>query len=195
VLWLAYGVLLLPLWLGGGSLVARVIGGNDAIDGIGLVILQVWPAVAVAVAVTRHGLYAIDRLVNRTLVYAALMGILVATYALVAFLSGLVVGGSAASASFATLAAVLAFRPLHGRVQRIIDRRFAPARFEATRCCASFSRMCATGAPSRRTSARWWPSRSGIRRPRCCSACRRPAPTLPAAGASSTRCPRTPVRA
>jgi signal transduction histidine kinase len=138
VLWLAYGVLLLPLWLGGGSLVARVIGWNDAIDGIGLVILQVWPAVAVAVAVTRHGLYAIDRLVNRTLVYAALTGILVATYALVAFLSGLVVGGSAAAASFATLAAVLAFRPLHGRVQRIIDRRFAPARFEATRLLREF---------------------------------------------------------
>jgi signal transduction histidine kinase len=138
VLWLAYGVLLLPLWLGGGSLVARVIGWSDALDGIGLVILQVWPAVAVAVAVTRHGLYAIDRLVNRTLVYAALTAILVATYALVALVSGLVVGGSAASASLATLAAVLAFRPLHGRVQRLVDRRFAPARFEAVRLLREF---------------------------------------------------------
>jgi signal transduction histidine kinase len=138
VLWLAYGVLLLPLWLGGGSLLARVVGTSDAVDGIGLLILQVWPAVAVAVAVTRHGLYAIDRLVNRTLVYAALTAIVVATYALVALLSGLVVGGSAASASLATLAAVLAFRPLHGRVQRVVDRRFAPARFEATRLLREF---------------------------------------------------------
>ena len=138
VLWLAYGVLLLPLWLGGGTLVARLVGWSDGLDGIGLMILQVWPAVAVAVAVTRHGLYAIDRLVNRTLVYAALTAILVATYALVAFLSGLVVGGSATSASLATLAAVLAFRPLHGRVQRVVDRRFAPARFEATRLLREF---------------------------------------------------------
>jgi signal transduction histidine kinase len=33
---------------------------------------------------------------------------------------------------------MLAFRPLHGRVQRIIDRRFAPARFEATRLLREF---------------------------------------------------------
>ena len=40
VLWLAYGVLLLPLWLGGGRLVSRVIGWNDFVDGLGIVILQ-----------------------------------------------------------------------------------------------------------------------------------------------------------
>jgi hypothetical protein len=72
VLWLAYGALLLPLWLGGGSILARLVGWSDAVDFGGLMILQAWPAVAVAVAVTRHGLYAIDRLLNRTLVYAAL---------------------------------------------------------------------------------------------------------------------------
>jgi hypothetical protein len=138
VLWLAYGALLLPLWLGGGSLVSQLIGWNDAIDGIGLVILQVWPAVAVAVAVTRHGLYAIDRLVNRTLVYAALTALLVATYALVALGAGLMFGGSAASASIATLAAALAFRPLRDRLQRLVDRRLAPARFEAARLLREF---------------------------------------------------------
>jgi signal transduction histidine kinase len=138
ILWLAYGALLLPLWLGGGTLVARVTGFSDVIDGLGLVLIQVWPAVAVAIAVTRHGLYAIDRLVNRTLVYAALTALLVATYALVALGAGLVVGGSAASASLATLAAALAFRPLRDRVQRTVDRRFAPARFEAARLLREF---------------------------------------------------------
>jgi hypothetical protein len=68
VLWLAYGALVVPLWLLGGSLWSAFIGSFDPIDGIGLVFFQVWPGVAVAVAVTRHGLYAIDRLLNRTLV-------------------------------------------------------------------------------------------------------------------------------
>src|SRR6185295_7664780 len=106
------------LWLGGGSIVARLVGWSDALDFGGLMILQVWPAVAVAVAVTRHGLYAIDRLFNRTLVYVALI-------------AGLTAGGDALSASLATLAAVLVFLPLRDRLQRAVDRRFAKRRFAA----------------------------------------------------------------
>jgi len=138
VLWLAYGALLVPLWLGGGSLWSLLIGSTDPIDGIGLMLFQVWPGVAVAVAVTRHGLYAIDRLFNRTLVYAALTALLAGTYAVVALLVGLVVGGSAWSASLATLVAALAFRPLRDRVQNLVDRRFARARFEAVRLLRDF---------------------------------------------------------
>jgi signal transduction histidine kinase len=138
VLWLAYGALLVPLWLGVGSLWALLIGSTDPIDGIGLIVFQVWPGVAVAVAVTRHGLYAIDRLFNRTLVYAALTALLAGTYVVVALLVGLVVGGSAWSASLATLAAALAFRPLRDRVQDLVDRRFARARFEAVRLLRDF---------------------------------------------------------
>jgi signal transduction histidine kinase len=138
VLWLAYGALVVPLWLLGGSLWSAFIGSFDPIDGIGLVLFQVWPGVAVAVAVTRHGLYAIDRLLNRTLVYAALTALLIATYAAVTLLVGLVVGGSALSASLATLAAALAFRPLRDRLQVLVDRRFARARFEAVRLLRDF---------------------------------------------------------
>jgi signal transduction histidine kinase len=138
VLWLAYGAVLLPLWLGGGSILARVVGWSDALDFGGLMILQVWPAVAVAVAVTRHGLYAIDRLFTRTLVYVALTAGLVATYAAVALLAGLVAGGSALSASLATLAAALLFLPLRDRLQRAVDRRFAKARFDAVRRLRDF---------------------------------------------------------
>jgi hypothetical protein len=68
VLWLAYGAIVVPIWLGGGSLWTQLVGSFDPIDGIGLMVFQVWPAVAVWVAVTRHGLYALDRVLNRTLV-------------------------------------------------------------------------------------------------------------------------------
>jgi signal transduction histidine kinase len=138
VLWLAYGAILVPIWLGGGSLWSRLIGSTDPVDGIGLLIFQIWPAVAVWIAVTRHGLYAIDRVLNRTLVYVALTALLIATYALVALAVGVTVGGSALSASVATLAAALAFRPLHDRIQRLVDRRFARARLDAVRLLRDF---------------------------------------------------------
>jgi signal transduction histidine kinase len=103
-----------------------------------LTLLQAWPAVAVAVAITRHGLYSIDRLVNRTLVYAALTGLLVATYALVSLLIGQVVGGSELTASLATIVAALAFLPLRDRLQRLVDRRFARRRFDAVQMLHDF---------------------------------------------------------
>ena len=139
VLWLAYGALLVPLWLGGGWLLSWLIGpGFYVLDGIALVTFQVWPAVAVAVAVTRHGLYSIDRLYNRTVVYALLTALLAGTYAVVALVVGVLAGGSALSASVATLAAALAFRPLRDAVQTIVDRRFARARFDAVRLMRGF---------------------------------------------------------
>ena len=99
---------------------------------------HVWLAVAVAVAVTRHGLYEIDRLFNRTLVYAVLTALLAATYAVVALLAGQVAGGSAFAASVGTLAAALAFRPLRDRLQDVVDRRFARQRFEGVRLLREF---------------------------------------------------------
>ena len=98
-----------------------------------LSLLHVWLAVAVAVAVTRHGLYAIDRLLNRTLVYALLTALLAGTYAAVALLAGLLAGDSALPVALATLAAALAFRPLRDRLQAIWSTGASPAR--ATRGC------------------------------------------------------------
>ena len=130
--WLAYGALLVPLWLGGTSLL------DVSADIVTLTLLQAWPAVAVAIAVTRHGLYSIDRLVNRTLVYGALTALLVAVYALASLLAGVIVGGSALTASLATVAAALLFLPLRDRLQRLVDRRFARRRLDAVRLLRDF---------------------------------------------------------
>jgi len=138
VLWLAYGALLIPVWLGGSSLLSLIGFPTEAADAVLLTLLQAWPAVAVAVAITRHGLYSIDRLVNRTLVYAALTGLLVATYALVSLLIGQVVGGSELTASLATIVAALAFLPLRDRLQRLVDRRFSRRRFDAVQMLRDF---------------------------------------------------------
>jgi signal transduction histidine kinase len=138
VLWLAYGALLAPLWLGGISLARRLLGEFDAPDLLVLMLVHAWLAVAVAVAVTRHGLYEIDRLLNRTLVYGVLTALLAGTYALVALVAGQLAGGSAFAASAGTLAAALAFRPLRDRLQAVVDRRFARRRVDAVRLLRDF---------------------------------------------------------
>jgi signal transduction histidine kinase len=138
VSWLAYGALLLPLWLGGTTLIARIAGATPGGDVPVIGLLHAWLAVAVAVAVTRHGLYEIDRLFNRTLVYALLTALLAATYGTVAVVAGQLVGESVLAASLGTLAAAIAFRPLRDRVQREVDRRFARARFEGIRLVRGF---------------------------------------------------------
>ena len=138
VLWLAYGALLVPLWLGGSSLWGVVFSPISAADLPVLSLLHAWLAVAVAVAVTRHGLYSIDRLFNRTVVYGLLTALLAGTYAAGALLVGLLTGDSALPAAIGTLAAALAFRPLRDRLQALVDRRFARARFEGVRLVRDF---------------------------------------------------------
>ena len=153
-------------------------------------LVHAWLAVAVAVAVTRHGLYEIDRLFNRTLVYVVLTALLAGTYALVAVLAGQFTGGSAFAASAGTLAAALAFRPLRDRLQTAVDRRFARRRVGRGAAAARLPRRRPRRAQrSRRRSARRCGSRSTIRAPRWSSGCPRPAPTRTATGRCSTRSP------
>ena len=68
---------------------------------------------AIGIAVTRYRLYEIDRLINRTLVYASLSAGLAAVFAVVSLSLGVVIGsGSTLSTAAATLTAALLFGPL-----------------------------------------------------------------------------------
>jgi signal transduction histidine kinase len=139
MLWLTYGAFLVPLWLASGWIMSLFGSQADDVGFVWLLLLYVWLAVAVGVAVTRHGLYGIERLINRTLVYGALTIALAAAYALVVLVAGVVFGGgSALRASLATLAVALAFRPLRARLQALVDWRFARARYEGTRRLRAF---------------------------------------------------------
>lgn len=98
--------------------------------------------VAIGIAVTRHGLYEIDRLVNRTAVYILLTGLLIAVYVGLVFLLQPVLrpltGSSDAAVAASTLGVAASFGPLRRRVQSAVDRRFNRARYDAVRTIEEF---------------------------------------------------------
>ena len=95
--------------------------------------------IAVGIAVTRHGLYEIDRVVSRTLAYALVTATVVGTYAVVVTsLPRLLPVSSTLAVATATLLAAAVFRPVLRRVQGVVDRRFNRERYDAERIVDAF---------------------------------------------------------
>jgi hypothetical protein len=138
-------------WLLAGS----VLGGAGIAVGVGLpfrhsVFGQVLAAAALVVglavpaclgvAILKYRLYDIDRIISRTVAYAIITGVLVGVYAGLVLLATEVVGlRSTVAVAAATLAAAALFTPLRRRVQRVVDRRFNRARYDAELIVAGFA--------------------------------------------------------
>ena len=100
--------------------------------------------VSIAIAILRSQLYDIDVIINRTLVYGSLTGILAALYA------GLIVGLESLVGLFtrytsqpivlviSTLAIAALFVPARQRIQAFIDRRFYRSKYDAEKVLAAF---------------------------------------------------------
>lgn len=99
--------------------------------------------IAIGIAVLRYRLYAIDRIISRTITYGVLTAVLVGVFVVI------VIGLQAILASItksqgipvtvSTLVVFALFQPLRRRVQSAIDRRFNRARYDAERIQAAFA--------------------------------------------------------
>ena len=95
---------------------------------------------SIAVAILKYRLYDIDRLISRTLAYAIVTGLLVGLYAgLVLLATEVFRFRTPVAVAAATLAAAGLFHPLRQRVQRVVDRRFNRARYDADKTVAAFA--------------------------------------------------------
>lgn len=94
---------------------------------------------SVGIAVTRYRLYEIDRIIGRTVTYGLLTVLSVGAYLGLVFLirSFLPIEGQLPVA-ISTLAIAALFNPLRRRVQRLVDRRFNRARYNAELALTDF---------------------------------------------------------
>jgi hypothetical protein len=102
-----------------------------------------FPPLAMGVAITRHGLYDLHRLVSRTVSYAALSLVLSSLYAATVLVLGtgarwLTGSSSDLVVAASTLVVAAAFGPVRRRLRGMVDRRFNRRRFDATATLAAF---------------------------------------------------------
>jgi hypothetical protein len=140
--WLLGAVVLIGITLTPSFLDADGEGGFSLLDAVAMTSLSLLP-LSVGIAVTRHGLYEIDRIISRTVAYALVTGILATTFvvtniALQALLAD-VTGSSTLITALATLVVAGLFQPVRRRIQAPVDRRFNRARSGGERVVEGFA--------------------------------------------------------
>jgi len=117
----------------GHSRVQQVI---DVLGTLGLAALPIF----VGIAILKYRLFEIDRLISRTLSYAIITGLLLGVYVgLIALTTRALPLSSPVGVAASTLAAAALFTPLRRYIQRIVDRRFNRAHYDAEATVAAFS--------------------------------------------------------
>jgi hypothetical protein len=130
-------------WLASGAAICGVSGiwavaTNSAIWQVLILGFAALP-LSIGIGILKYRLYEIDRIISRTLAYAIVTGLLIGVYAgLVLLATRVLAVHTPIAVAAATLAAAALFTPVRGRVQRVVDRRFNRARYDADRTLMAF---------------------------------------------------------
>jgi hypothetical protein len=140
--WFVYAAVLFISW----SVVAQIspVPIPPLVDNLSFVVTLQALWVAIGFAVLNYRLYAVDLVVNRTLVYTALTAVLALAYfgavaALQLLLRPLPGDESQLAVVASTLSIAALFNPLRRRTQRFIDRMFYRRKYDAAETLEAFS--------------------------------------------------------
>jgi len=96
--------------------------------------------IALGIGILKFRLYEIDKVISRTISYALVTGLIVGVYIGVVTLTTDVLNfSSSVGVAASTLVAAVLFNPLRRRAQRLVDKRFNRARYDAEATVAAFA--------------------------------------------------------
>jgi hypothetical protein len=141
--WLVAALASITIAIPIGFAISAVVGLDSPITWVPAAIAFTLPPIAIRIAVLRYRLYEIDRIISRTIGWAAITSILAMTFATLVVglqaLLGSITQSRTPVVAVSTLVAFAAFQPVRRRVQAAVDHRFNRARYDADRLATAFA--------------------------------------------------------
>jgi hypothetical protein len=140
--WFVLAVAAFPVMFFTANLLEEFVLGVDGFDPV-VVAFALWgngTAAAIGIAITRHGLYEINRVISRTVGYALVVLLLAAAYlGAVTWLTSLLPDQSDLAVATSTLVVAALFSPIRRLVLTRVDRRFNRSRYDAEQVMDEFA--------------------------------------------------------